>query len=89
VTAPEPLNATGQPPTTVAGFALGGNVSAAEARCTGAGLAWERLNKRQFSCSGAPVDVGAPATVRLTACEGLVCKVAVNANADGAGWSTR
>jgi hypothetical protein len=83
-----PLNATGQPPATAAGFTLGADVPAAEARCTGAGHAWEKLTDRQFSCSGAPVDVGAPAKVKLTTCSGLVCKVTVNVSADGAGWST-
>ena len=85
---PAPVYAAGQPPATAAGFALGTDIAAAEARCTEASLAWSKLNDRQFTCSGAPADVGVPATVKLTTCGGLVCKVAVNGSADGAAWGT-
>jgi len=75
------------PPASAAGFALGKDVAAAEARCTGAGFRWHELDDGRFSCSGAPTDLGVPATVELTACAEAVCKVEVNASADGAAWS--
>ena len=81
-----PVLAAGSSPESAAGFALGSDAAAAEARCTGASFVWQKVNDRQFSCSGAPADVGVPATVTLTTCSGLVCKVSVNGSADGAAW---
>jgi hypothetical protein len=82
-----PALAAGSSPESAAGFSLGSDAAAAEARCTGASFVWQKVNDRQFSCSGAPADVGVPATVTLTTCSGVVCKVAVNGSVDSAAWS--
>jgi hypothetical protein len=79
--------ASGPQPEIGAGFALGKPVADAEARCTGAGLLWNKLDDDRFGCSGAPVDLGTPVKVGITACAGAVCEVAVNASPDGAAWS--
>jgi hypothetical protein len=75
------------PPVMAAGFELDKPIALAEERCTGAGLTWQALDDGHFSCSGAPVDLGVPVTVKLAACAGVVCKVIVNASSDGAPWS--
>ncbi|WP_437566765.1 hypothetical protein [Sorangium sp. So ce542] len=76
------------PPTTAAGFTLGQDIGAAQARCTGAGLEWQDLGEGRSWCGGAPVDPGVPATVKLTACAGKVCEISLDAGADGAAWAT-
>ncbi|WP_437521411.1 hypothetical protein WME79_28995 [Sorangium sp. So ce726] len=76
------------PPAAAAGFTLGEDIGAAQGRCSGAGFEWQDLGEGRFSCSGAPADVGAPATVKVTACTGTVCEIAVNASSDSAAWST-
>lgn len=80
-------SASARPRAGAAGFALGKDVAAAEARCTGANLTWQKLDDRRFSCSGAPIDLGLPVTVQLTRCAGVLCEVAVNGSSDGAAWS--
>jgi hypothetical protein len=75
-------------PTAALGFALGQAPEAAEARCTGAGLAWQKVDGGGFSCGGAVVDLGVPVTLKLTACAGMICEVVADAGADGAAWST-
>ncbi len=79
--------AAGPAPYSAAGFALGKDVAAAEASCAAASLAWQKLDERHFSCSGAPVDLGTPVTVTLTACAGAICEVAVHGSSKGATWS--
>jgi hypothetical protein len=91
--APKPANgvgelANGASPATGAGFALGQPPAAAEARCTGAGMVWEKVEGGAFSCNGTPDGLGVPAVVKLTACGDTVCEVAVDAGADGAPWAT-
>ncbi len=80
--------ADGASPTTAAGFALGQPVAAAEARCTGAGKVWEKVEGGAFSCNGTPAGLGVPAVVKLTACGDTICQVAIDAGADGAPWAT-
>ena len=74
-------------PATLAGFSIGEHVVTSEASCTGAGLVWQKLDDGQFSCSKAPVDLGVPATVKLTTCAQTVSRIMVNANSDRAAWS--
>lgn len=76
------------PPTVAAGFALGGDLAAAQIRCTDAGLTWQQLGDDAASCSGAAVDLGMPITVKLATCDGAICGVLMDASADGAVWST-
>lgn len=76
------------PPEAMAGFAFGKDIGAAMGRCSGDGLEWQELGEGRFWCSGAPADLGVPVTVKLAACGGVVCEIAMNAGSDGAGWST-
>lgn len=80
--------ANASPPAVAAGFALGGDLAAAQIRCTDAGLTWQQLGDDAASCSGAAVDLGMPITVKLTTCGGAICGVVMEASADGAAWST-
>jgi hypothetical protein len=73
-------------PPTFAGFSLSKDIAAAEASCTAAGLAWEKLDGGRFSCSRTPVDLGVPMSVQVTECKGTVLEVAVDAGSDGAEW---
>lgn len=80
--------ADGAPPALAAGFPLGQPIAAAESRCTGAGMAWQKGDGGVFSCNGAPADLGVPVLVRLTACGETICEVTADAGADGAPWAT-
>lgn len=71
-----------------AGFRLGGDATTAEARCKEGGFEWQVLNDRQFSCSGAPVNMGMPATVKLGMCGGNICKISMAGSFEYASWSS-
>ena len=74
-------------PATLAGFSVGKDIVTSEASCTGAGLVWQKLDDGQFSCSKALVDLGVPATVKLTTCAQTVSRITVDASSDHAAWS--
>lgn len=78
--------AGGTAPTAIGGFELGQDLRQAEAVCTGAHLAWDKLPDHGFSCGGTPVATFTPATVRITACADTVCAIAVDAS--DSTWST-
>lgn len=74
-------------PVAALGFPLGQPPAAAEAACTGAGLAWQKVEGGGFSCSGAPAGLGQPMSVTLALCGDAVCEVSADAGADGAPWA--
>lgn len=71
-----------------AGFRLGGDAATAEARCKEGGFEWQVLNDRQFSCGGTPVNMGMPATVKLSICGENICKISVAGSFEQASWSS-
>lgn len=87
--APPPEPEPQPPPDGAAGFKFAQSVDEASKICKDAKFRWRQQAAARYSCSGAPVPIGVPATTRLRFCEGRLCEINVDAErADPAAtWS--
>jgi hypothetical protein len=77
------------PPTGAAGFAFGKSIDESAAACTGAGHEWTPGEENHFKCSGAPSDVGFPATVLVRFCSDKLCGLSISTapeSEEGKAW---
>ncbi len=77
-----------EPFSEVAGFKFGSEIESVRRSCTEASLVFQELDDGRFACSGAPEDVGIPVTSIVETCDDRVCHVELNANPDGADWTS-
>jgi len=83
---------SGAPPSGAAGFSFGSAVTDVVRVCKDAKFVLTGVKKEGLRCSGAPVNMGFPAVVRLRFCEEELCRIDVIQKLDGddpSGWLTQ